>query len=169
MTIRELMGRIRPGQFWGTLGAVAGLVVAAFLLGNYVTQFRVDYTQQKVQAAEDHIKDLKEQLDKGAARQQQVEAKQEFLVRYLRYMTYREMLRAHHTPENQAKFTQAETMLVHLLKRWWAQHQDAKTKFVFGQLQKESLDPAGARIVFADGSEWPIPKEVKEKVHSGGI
>jgi hypothetical protein len=116
-------------------------------LGNYVTQYRLD------------------SLKDGLAR---VEGKQEFLIRYLRYMIDREKLRTEDTLQNREKFEQAEKMLVDLLKAWWVRQQDASTQLPYVHIVKESLDPAASHIKFADGSEWPIPREVKELVLAGG-
>jgi hypothetical protein len=165
MSILQLLGLLRPGQLWGTLAAIVGLIVGAFTLGNYMSQHKLSVAEEKIKLHNQRVEELKSQLGKMEAKSVQADTKQEFLIRYLRYMTYKEMLEEDFSSETQAKFEQVENMFVDLIAGWWKRQNEFNGTLVLNPaVIRKGLDPTNSRVSFPDGSGWPIPTDIKQKV-----
>ncbi len=95
----------------------------------------------------------------------QFESQHEFLVRYLRYETSRQILDEDFNQQNEEKLKLAEKMFVDLVVKWWKQQQQLDGSLVLNQqVIRKGLDPTNSRVEFADGTVWPIPTEIKMRV-----
>jgi len=95
----------------------------------------------------------------------QLESQHEFLVRYLRYETSRQILEEDFNQQNEEKLKLAEKMFVSLVLKWWKQQQELDGSLVLNrQIIRKGLDPTNSRVEFTDGTVWPIPTEIKMRV-----
>lgn len=95
----------------------------------------------------------------------QLKSQHEFLVRYLRYETSRQILDEDFNQDNKEKLKLAEKMFVDLVLKWWKQQQELDGSLVLNrQIIRKGLDPTNSRVEFADGTVWPIPTEIKMRV-----
>ena len=95
----------------------------------------------------------------------QYESQQEFLIRYLRYETARQLFDDQRSAESESSLKLAEKMFVELILRWWKNQQDLDGNLVLNQqVIRKGLDPTNSRVEFADGTAWPIPTEIKLEV-----
>ena len=143
LTIRELIGGLRPSHLWAIVIVMASLIGGAFTLGTFVESYRLQTTEN---------------------RRTLNQAKEEFYVRYLRYLISRQQFNeadsdTHINPD------QANTMFIELIGKWYANQTSFDGKIVLvPEISKADSDPTNSKIVFSDGSKWRIPPEVKRKV-----
>ncbi|MGE0822119.1 MAG: hypothetical protein AB7G75_08040 [Candidatus Binatia bacterium] len=167
---------------------VLGMVVAAFLagIGTYDGILRISGSQvvsrdahvladdEKALSRTDYEKLLMANTELIAVSSENealkkrlttLESHHEFVVRYLRYVTSREILDADFSQENKVQFELAEKMFVDLIENWWNQQHQLDGSLVLNQqIIRKGLDPTNSRVEFADGTVWPIPTEIKRKV-----
>lgn len=144
LRVGELLRRLKVNHLWAVLGAIVALVVAAFSLG-----FQAHALVSDV----------------GAKRAVVSDTKHEFFTRYNRYVTARDNYERSRSPETREPYELAERMLVDLVERWWADQNAFSGELDFQpEVIRKGFDPTKSRVVFADGAEFIIPPEIKQKV-----
>lgn len=103
------------------------------------------------------------------------EFKNEFLVRYVRYLIAEFQLESAggfapvgDDPETVARYRKS---FVALLEKWWRNQDDSIGSVRIDPgvpyVGRSSYDPMKAQVVFPDGSEWPLPTSIKEEMMDG--
>ena len=55
-------------------------------------------------------------------------------------------------------------MFVRQIEKWWRQQESFDGELILTRVVRKSDDPTQSRVVFADGTEWEIPSEIKRQV-----
>ena len=144
MTIGQLIRSLKPGHVWTIMGCVASLIVGAFVAGKTVEHSEFTKTKKRLEISE---------------------AKQEFLGRYLRYMTSIEALGKKPSEKAREQFQRSQDMFVELIRDWWKQQNKPNAPLNPPFRIDKGLDPVeNSTIEFSDGTQWRIPILIKAKV-----
>jgi len=89
----------------------------------------------------------------------------EFLVRYLRYEVAKMVADYYKTESTRADVPKAKKLLVDMVYSLWKKQGEFPTSSEMrAAIIRKGFDPLDSRIRFADNSEWPLPREIKEEV-----
>lgn len=148
ITLKQFLGNLKVGQFWGLLGTVSGLIAGAFALGykvnSMVTDPQLAARDAQLTAARLEIEKATADLKKTADQTGAAGTKERFLSLYLRYLI---AVRANAEPAEQDEARQAFDDFIR-------QFVDSKELIIHkggGRL---------ATIKFSDGTSWEIPREL---------
>jgi hypothetical protein len=144
ITVGDVFRRVRVTQLWVVIGSICALLAASFSLGHYVS-------------------------DLQAGRRKQIETmsdmKQEFFIRSFRYLSVRDADARASSDESRRALKTANDMLVALISKWWTSRQTFEGILSLQpEIIRKSADPTKSKIVFADGTDWVIPPEIKQQV-----
>lgn len=147
LTIKQLVGKLNVGQFWGLLGVMAGLVAGAFALGykssSMVTDPKLAEKDAQITVARLENDKKTEELKKATAETGDLGSKERFLSLYLRYLI----------ADKNGDYTESRTAR-NALDEFVGQFVDAKELVIHkggGRL---------ATIKFSDGTSWELPAEL---------
>ena len=144
MRLGDLLKGLKVSHAWAILAAVLGLVIGAFSLGYKAHSLTAPLRVQEATMSE---------------------AEQEFFLRYNRYITARDNDRETNSIEAEQSLSIAERMLFELVHDWWKNQNTFSGTLDFQpEIIRKGFDPTKSRIVFADGAEFVIPPEIKQKV-----
>lgn len=149
-TIGELLPRLRPTQLWSIIAAMVVLIGGTFALGRNIGQHKVEIVKDREDILEERL--------------QLVESEQKFFVRYLRYLIAKDRFQRIGSKETEGDFKLANTMFVRQIEKWWRQQESFDGELILTRVVRKSDDPTQSRVVFADGTEWEIPSEIKRQV-----
>jgi len=94
LSIKELISRLKVGQFWGLLVIIFGLITGAFGLGyktsSVVTEARLNIAQSQITELETTINTKESDLSKVRSKLSRLNEKDRFFSLYLRYMIAKE-------------------------------------------------------------------------------
>lgn len=164
LTIGELLPRLRPTQLWSIIAAMVVLIGGTFALGRNIGQHEVEIVKDREERLEERLQLVKDREERLEKRLQLVESKQEFFVRYLRYLIAKDRFQRLGSKETEGDFKLANTMFVRQIENWWRQQESFDGELILTRVVRKSDDPTQSRVVFADGTEWEIPSEIKRQV-----
>ncbi|MCK4961445.1 MAG: hypothetical protein KAS19_03120 [Anaerolineales bacterium] len=94
LSIRELISRLKVGQFWGLLVIIFGLITGAFGLGyktsSVVNEARLNTAQSQITELKTTVNTKESDLSKVTSKLSQLNEKDRFFSLYLRYMIAKE-------------------------------------------------------------------------------
>lgn len=94
LSIRELISRLKVGQFWGLLVIIFGLITGAFGLGyktsSVVNEARLNTAQSQITELKTTVNTKESDLSKVTSKLTQLNEKDRFFSLYLRYMIAKE-------------------------------------------------------------------------------
>lgn len=140
----DLIRGLKVSHAWGVSLALIGIVVAAFSLGYkaHSLALAVGVREATISAA-----------------------KHDFCTRYNRYITARDLSRRSISPQDRETLKIAERMLFDLVNNWWSNQNKFSGELSFQpEIIRKGFDPTKSRVVFADGAEFIIPPEIKQRV-----
>lgn len=144
LRLGELIRGLKVSHAWAVVALAAGLLAGAFSVGYKASSWAGAVGAQRVAISV---------------------AKHEFFTRYNRYITNRDSLQAHFSLEAETEFEQAEKLLFELIHGWWTSQSTFSGDMNFQpEVIRKGFDPRKSLVIFADGAEFVIPPEIKQKV-----
>ena len=171
-TIRELLLSITVGQAWALGSSIVALLVGSFILGNFIGSFVSAAKNAKLSDANEGlqvtINTLKDSLNTASERYQQLDAKTEFLNRYVSYLV---------APNDST----SKQLFVDVVCSMWRDSERRRIRFALGPQPPFVVDRSPVAVVgkapgrdyklvktvtFYDNTTYQMPQEISVAVHS---
>lgn len=146
MSVGRIFKNLTAGQVWGLTGTVLGILSAAFGLGYQASHYLSEVQSGRNSSLEQQHLDLA--------------TRERFFALYVRYLLAKSAAEKDGTEENKKTLAANKTgfrdFIQDLVKRNESARNGIDTRGLF--LVKGATDDASVR--FADGSLWPVPREI---------
>ena len=144
ITVGDVFRRMRITQLWTVIASICALLTASFSLGHYVSDLQAGRRKQSATMSD---------------------MKQEFLTRGFRYLSAKAADARDSSEQSRQTLKTDNDMLVALISKWWTNQQTFEgTLSLQPEIIRKSAEPTKSKIVFADGTDWVIPPEIKQQV-----